>query len=151
MTWTISEKGMVYDVVEKRIDGKAAFDIVPHRMGSRYPSYSIGQLANAVGEIAARKYYWGIKYFDHETGELKVAKRKNDYCNAFLSYVLSGIGPILPFPQSKQWDALIKAKIQHETLDIEARHKYFRKVSRKRRARAETMVSKQAKRKKVTV
>lgn len=136
MTWTISEKGKTYDLIEKREDGKAKFDIVPHRLGSRYPSYSIGQLANAVGAIAAKKYYWGIKYFDRETGDLKVAKRKNDYCNAFLDYVLSDIGPVLPFPQSKQWDAFIKAKIKNATKDIEARHKYFRKVSRKRRAKA---------------
>lgn len=135
MTWTISEKGKVFDIIPKRINDKPAFSVVPHRLGGRYPNYPIGKLARAAGKIARNKYYWGIKYYDRITGELHQAKRIDEYCNAFLDYVLSEIGPIVPFPQSKRWDKFVKAKIANETNGIDKRHEYFRKISRKRRKR----------------
>lgn len=133
MTWILKENGKSYDLVPTHVEGKPSFTVEPHKTGSLYPDYLVNALVNEATRVARKKYYWGMRYFDPETGKVRRARSIKEYCNAFLFYVLHNIGPVVAFPKSKHYDHIVKSKIEFETENMFARHKLFRKVSRKYR------------------
>lgn len=133
MTWILEDHDKTYDLTPTHIEGRPAFDVTQHKSGSLYTDYPVNALVNEAMKVARSKYYWGMRYFDPKTGKVNRARSIKEYCDAFLYYVLTSIGPILPFPKSKRYDHLVFAKIEELTDDMLGVHATFRKVSRKYR------------------